>query len=314
MNSMPEKRGGRLLGLFYIVLALLVLLVLYPLVGVILTMAATGGRLINPGFVSIDAETLARLRAVQAVGQVLVLALPVFWIARWFSGSRKPFGPVNLRWLGIAAPRKAASLAAAAAGMLLLQPAMYTIAELQNRLMPLFGEKGREFLQEQERLELIIRTLASAGSFPEFLAVAAVLVVTPAICEELFFRGYVQKGFSEYLAPGRAVLLTGFVFALFHMEPTNIVPLTLLGWFIGYIYQKSGSLAIPATAHATNNLMALLLLQFDLRFNGASLSDGDARILFMWQWWAVVLACLALFFLLAGRFPETAASGQPDNV
>lgn len=314
MNPLSEPQTGKRPGLLHITLVLLAVLVLYPIAGIALTMLVTGGRFIDPDFTLLDPDTLSRIRVAQVIGQVLVLALPVFWLAKRFSGSRSAFGETNLAWLGLAAEVRIRPILTAAAAMLLLQPLMFTIAELQSLLLPLLGETGRDLLKQQEMLELFIRKLASSSSLPESLSVFGMLVATPAICEELFFRGYVQKGISNILSPARGVLLTGFVFALFHMEPTNILPLSLLGWFIGYIYRKTGNLAVPAVAHATNNFLALLLLEVDFRFAGYSISNGDTGIVFMWQWWGIVLVSMVIFFLLMRRFPETSASAYPDNV
>lgn len=314
MNPRSESQAGSRPGLLYISMVLLAMLVLYPLAGAALTMAVTGGRLLDSSINMFDSTMLPRIRAAQAVGQFLVLALPVFWLARRFSGSSTLFSPTNLRWLGVVSEGRLRPIVTAGFCMLLLQPLMYTIAEFQNMLLPFLGETGKTLMRQQELLELFIRKLSASSSLPEFLSVAGVLVLTPAICEELFFRGYVQRAVSENLSPARGVLLTGFVFALFHMEPVNILPLTLLGWFIGYIYRKTGNLAVPAVAHGMNNFVALLLLEVDLRFSGLSLSSGDAGILLLWQWWAIVLVSLALFFMLMRRFPETAASVQSDNV
>ncbi|NTU93637.1 MAG: CPBP family intramembrane metalloprotease [Chlorobiaceae bacterium] len=313
MSPLSDPQAGKRPGLAYVSMVLLAVLVLYPFAGAALTVLFSGRQMSGSGLMPFDPEAIAGVRVAQVVGQVLVLALPAFWLARSVSGSPTLFGRENLRWLGINVQGGAGPVFVAAAGMLLLQPLMYTIAEVQTYLLPLLGEQGQEFLRSQEQLEQLIRTLASSSSLPEFLAVAGMLVVTPAICEELFFRGYIQKSFSVSLPPMSAVILTGFVFALFHLEPMNILPLTLLGWFIGYIYQKTGRFAVPAVAHAMNNLTALTLLEFDRRFQGYSLSGGDPGILFRWQWWGFVLVCMVFFFLLMRRFQQMAASVKSEH-
>jgi hypothetical protein len=313
MNPLAEPQGQKPPGTLFTVLALLGVLVLYPFAGAGLTLVATGGRFIDSEFRLLDSAMMPRLRVAQAVGQVLVLMLPALLLARLHSGSRTLFGAKNISWLGIGRTDGILPLVAAGAGMLLLQPLMYTITEVQNLGLPYLGEVGNAMLRDQERLELFIRRFAAYDSVPGFLAVAAVLAVTPAICEEIFFRGYVQKSFASSLSPVKALLLTGFVFALFHMEPSNIIPLTLLGWYIGYIYQKSGNLAVPAVAHGTNNLAALLFLSMEQWFSGVSTADGGHGIVSMWQWWVFVIVSLAIFFVLMRRFPEPAASAQLDN-
>ena len=103
--------------------------------------------------------------------------------------------------------------------------------------------------------------LAGADSFSEFLAVAFVIAVIPAFCEEVFFRGYIQKNYMDALSPAGGILLTGFVFGLFHLSPANLVPLTFMGWYLGYVYYKTQSLFVPVTVHFCNNLLSLAVLQ-----------------------------------------------------
>jgi hypothetical protein len=312
MNPDDKPRGGKSPGLLATSLALLGVLVLYPLAGSLLTLLATGWHGIDPDFRLLDPAVMPRLRMAQAVGQLLALCVPALLLAWRPSGGRSPIDSRTLSWLGLGPRPGVGVLLAASAGMLLLQPLMYSITEVQNLGLPYLGEAGQAMLRDQERLELFIRKIASSDSVTGFLGVAAVLVATPAFCEELFFRGYVQKCFVVRLSPAKGVVLTGFVFALFHLEPSNIVPLTLLGWYIGYIYEKSGSLAVPAIAHGTNNLAALLLLESEPRLSGLPVAWQSQGVVSMWQWWAIVLASLILFFLLIRRFPEPVASVKFD--
>jgi hypothetical protein len=312
MNSVSELQDVKRPGLIGTSLVLLSILVAYPLTGTILTMVVASGRPIDPDFNWIDGTVLPRMLAAQAVGQILILGLPVFLLARRFSGSGA-FDKANLSWLGIGNHGGAWPAVTAAAGMLLLQPVMYSIVELQTLLLPFLGDAGRELLRDQARLDLFIRKIAGSGSAVGLAGAAAVLVLTPAICEELFFRGFVQKSFAESLSPKKAVLLTGVVFALFHMEWFNLLPLTLLGWYIGYIYVKSGDIAVPAVAHGTNNLMALVLLKAEGWLGINSAGDASPGVLAMWQWWVFVLFSLVGFFLLIRRFPDRPASADADN-
>jgi len=310
MNSVDEQGNTRHPRLFSIMLALLIILVTYPLAGTLLTMLVTGGRPLDDGFRWMTDAVLPKLLAVQAVGQIVLLALPVFWLVSRFTGGGF-FGSATLDWLGIGRRGGLLSAMAAGAGILLLQPFLYTIVELQTLLLPLLGEPGRSIMQEQAHLDLLISKLAGGASPAAFLWSVLVLVLTPALCEELFFRGYVQKSIAVNLSSQKAVLFTGLVFALFHMEWFNLVPLTLLGWYIGYIYIKSDNLLVPAVAHGVNNLAALVFLKV---WGGSEDSvAATSGILFLWQWWFLVMVSLFVFFLLIRYFPGKPALQHADN-
>lgn len=308
MGNHSDKNGQP--NLFSVVLLLLTVLVAYPLVGSLLTMLVTGGKPLDSELRWMTASLLPRLLAIQAFGQILVLAVPVIWVVRSFRGGRW-FGRESRSWLGIRKPEKLRSVMAAGAGMLFLQPFLYTLMELQTRLLSYLGQPGQALLLEQTRLDLMYRTLAGGQTAQSYLLSILVLVVTPSVCEELFFRGYLQKSLSLNFSARKAMLATGIVFALFHMTWFNLLPLTLLGWYIGYTSMKSGSLLAPAAAHATNNMAALLILKAESGFGQGG--QAASALLSLWQWWILVFGSLFFFSLLIRYFHESEAVSDTDN-
>src|SRR5205823_2985919 len=65
---------------------------------------------------------------------------------------------------------------------------------------------------------------------------------TPAICEELAFRGFVLTGFSRNGRTGIAISLSAIAFGVMHMIPQQVFNATLLGLVLGLIAARSGSL------------------------------------------------------------------------
>jgi membrane protease YdiL (CAAX protease family) len=310
MNFTDDPKPYGQPRLFSTILALLSMLAAYPLAGALLTVLITGGISLDDGFQNNSATVVSKMLVAQALGQIAVLALPVFWLVSRFSGGGL-FGKATLDWLGIGRQGGLRPALIAGAGMLLLQPALYTIVELQTLLLPFLGEFGKSLMQEQAQLSLLLKKLAGGLSIGSILSSILVLVLTPAVCEELFFRGYIQKSLAVNLSPRRAVFFTGVVFAMFHLEWFNFVPLTLLGWYIGYIYWKSGSLLTPAIAHGTNNLAALVLLKTGV--DSGEAADAASGLLVFWQWWILVAVSLFLFFLLIRSLPVRPALQDADN-
>ncbi len=79
------------------------------------------------------------------------------------------------------------------------------------------------------------------------------------VCEEFFFRGVLQAGLSERLAPPTAVVVTAFVFALFHLDPVGFLARFEMGVVFGLLAWRSGSLWPAIAAHAANNLVSTLI-------------------------------------------------------
>lgn len=78
------------------------------------------------------------------------------------------------------------------------------------------------------------------------------------ICEEVLFRGVIQRSF-ERLGAARAILITGLLFGLFHMDFQKLLGTFLLGVLIGFIVYRTNSLFAGMFAHFANNSLAVLI-------------------------------------------------------
>jgi membrane protease YdiL (CAAX protease family) len=89
--------------------------------------------------------------------------------------------------------------------------------------------------------------------------VIAVVVVAP-LCEELFFRGWLQPAIARELGPRRrwAPLIGALAFAGAHVG-SAIVPQLVLGLVAGLLYARSGRLRPGILAHAAHNAVVVLL-------------------------------------------------------
>ncbi len=294
-------------------LFLILIMLLYPLVGGLLFLLVSGGSLDPLSLLHLDKGLLPSIRLIQAVGQIFLLALPVLVMAGWHTRHTRhtrhghAFLPGSLAFLGIGKRVDIGLTALAVGGIFLLQPLLYTITAFQDyALWPALGSAGKEVVRQRDLMDAFIRDLALVRSVPEFFSVAFVLALTPAFCEELLFRGYIQQNYASSMSSGGAVLLTGSIFAFFHLSAANLLPLALLGWYIGYIYAGTGNLAIPFVAHFSNNLAALLLFFFTERTHLEGAVESKAVLGSPW-WWLVVAGSLWLFLMVLRRFAARAA-------
>lgn len=102
--------------------------------------------------------------------------------------------------------------------------------------------------------------------------------VIPAISEEVLFRGLVQRSLEESISPRNAILITGIVFGFLHFNPIVIVPLVLIGVYLGFLAWYTRSLALPIVAHFFNNAISVVLLNIQPY---SSVAAEDA--LSLWQ-------------------------------
>ena len=105
------------------------------------------------------------------------------------------------------------------------------------------------------------------GVYPlaiRLLLVATVLVEAPLL-EELLFRGIVYRGLCRPASPHPiawrriAAALSGFLFAVMHVNAAAFVPLWFLGIAFAWLYRRTGTLLAPICAHFLFNLANLVL-------------------------------------------------------
>lgn len=101
-----------------------------------------------------------------------------------------------------------------------------------------------------------------------FLATISIILFAPLI-EELLFRGFLQTYFRRYCTPTISILFTSACFALFHYSRDQglgnipiIGSLFVLSNFLGYIYEKQGSLLSPIFLHSIFNTLSIINLYF----------------------------------------------------
>lgn len=132
-------------------------------------------------------------------------------------------------------------------------PLIWTVGWLQTFVLPI----PWEVLEGLERL-------VTADSPGRLLWLLLVLAVTPAICEEVVFRGVLLGG-SRSLAPWKAIVLNGAVFGAFHLSLSTVVrflPTALLGCAIAWAVWRSRSLWTGVAMHLLNNATIVALASF----------------------------------------------------
>ncbi|MDE6967110.1 MAG: CPBP family intramembrane metalloprotease, partial [Clostridia bacterium] len=100
--------------------------------------------------------------------------------------------------------------------------------------------------------------MAIGNQWWEIIISMVFLSVLPAIGEEILFRGSVARGLKRknYLF---AIIMSGFMFSIFHGNPAQTVHQFFIGMIFAYVYFVTGSLLGSALAHFLNNALAVVL-------------------------------------------------------
>lgn len=219
------------------------------------------------------AEALA-LDALATAGLLALLA------GAGASLSRQPLGTrLGLRRGRFGAP----TLALTTLGLLGLSHAM-------DGFLTLFGVT--------ESPSLVRIDTAVAGATPGALAFAlAALALGSASAEELFFRGFVQRGLERSLGAAGAIAFAAVAFAAAHGDLAHTAAALPLGLYLGVLAWLDGSIRPALIAHVANNALAVLEAGLGLQLaetGGNALVSIIVAII-------VGLAIAALALRVAGR-------------
>jgi len=109
----------------------------------------------------------------------------------------------------------------------------------------------------------------------------AALALAPALCEELFFRGFLQTALRQRYSVWVSIATSAALFGLFHIVVRDhlfierMIPSTLMGILLGLLLERSGSVLPGMLLHAIHNglLMCVVHYQSALEDLGVGLEE-----------------------------------------
>lgn len=212
------------------------------------------GKLNDASTNPLQGDNLNVLRLLQ-IGQTIGMFLVPAWVLAWIFG-KKPgtYLKTNKGFLII-------SLILVVVMVFLIQP-FINLTAVANRLLVLPSSMNdvQTWMMESEK-SAEINTLAFLEVSSGWILVFNIVMVgvLPAIAEEFFFRGVIQKLFvdwSKNLHLG--ILFSALLFSAFHMQFYTFLPRLIMGIYLGYLFVWSGSMWIPVFAHFVNNSVGVV--------------------------------------------------------
>lgn len=129
-----------------------------------------------------------------------------------------------------------------------------------------------------------------------------VMALTPAICEELFFRcGIQQLLIRRTRKPWLSVIVTAIIFSLVHGEFFAFMPRFVMGGILGALFYKTGSVLVNVSFHFANN--AIIVILANMAANGWC-DASFVRDEYQYSIFLVILSlafCSAFVFYLCTR-------------
>lgn len=119
-------------------------------------------------------------------------------------------------------------------------------SEIQPRFLPMDSDVARMLEQQFAWLVNI-----------DPLTLVFFLAVVPALCEELFFRGYALSGLRGSLGKSGAVVVVALAFGMTHYSAQRLVTATVLGLLLGLLAVQYRSVWPAMIAHFMHNALSI---------------------------------------------------------
>ena len=122
---------------------------------------------------------------------------------------------------------------------------------------------GLTEIREHSALPKLEKQIAGARG-PSLALALLSLGIAPGIAEELFCRGFLQRGLLPRLGAPAAIALVAIVFGALHVEPIHATSAAVLGAYLGTLSWLAGSVRPAILAHVVNNVAAVLGAAFSV--------------------------------------------------
>lgn len=200
--------------------------------------------------------------------------------------------PRPAEYLGVRKPGKPIHWLLSVLVMAGAMPVLMMIQQLMHNID--FGPGLKASHEAQMKLSEALLVMNSPG---EFIAVFLVMAITPAIGEELFFRGvflrFVRKRTLNMVVP---VLFTAAIFSFVHTNLYGYISIFLAGVLLAVIYQLTGSIVCSMLGHLYFNGLQVVLLYFGN--SNAAIKDFVSRDYISWEFFAAGAVVFAGSFYL----------------
>ena len=139
-------------------------------------------------------------------------------------------------------------------------PLLLTTTFLWQIILSIFIKIGIPLsIDQQPIIQLLERNQSHIYSI---VGLSLCVTIFAPLCEEIIFRGILLKFLINFFSINKALCLNGFIFAIAHQHFATLLPLTVLGYWLGLIYIKTSNIWVNIGIHSLFNgtNLALILL------------------------------------------------------
>jgi membrane protease YdiL (CAAX protease family) len=206
----------------------------------------------------LDPRFVNQVRVIQLVSTFFVFFLPAYITARILD--RQP-----LSWLGYNRLADRKVIAMSLLLMALCIPVVGMLSEI-NEMIPVPASLEAVFREMEATYNRQVKAMTVFKGPADYIFTLLVMSLAPAIFEETFFRGGMQRILQGMT--GRTwmpVIITSLIFSAVHFSYFGFIPRFALGMALGLLYRFSGSLWTSILAHFLNNAVVVTMMYYFTR-------------------------------------------------
>ena len=234
-------------------------------------------------WIGVPLQTMNLLLGI-AITELVIVAVPPYFFARGLKLDLVKTFRIRLP-----------SLSGALMMIIIAGAGFFIMAQLQIAFTKLV-EIPTSYIEATE--DLLLR-LTDVGAVVGTL----VIVILPAICEELLFRGYILDGLTRSWGAAVGIVISGILFGMFHFDSFRFIPATLMGILFGAIVWQRGSIIYGIIGHIINNGIAFFMAMFGSYYFPELVSEVDFAPL-----WVTALFVILFVVAFRGIWRETHGS------
>ena len=170
--------------------------------------------------------------------------------------------------------------------------AQFVAFDAESFRLPSFLSELEKSIEDKEAsTNGLIKALLSDKSAGTLVLNILVLALVPGVCEEIFFRNFIQKRLSAKYSPFVAILLSSIIFSAAHFQFFGFFSRMILGAVLGYVFYVSNSIVPSLLAHLSYNATML----FGVYAADARGMDLEKEVHI--PIWGVLISISGLYFL-----------------
>ena len=223
-----------------------------------------------------------------ALAAIISFLIPSWAVAYFTKGSIL----ANMGFNKIGSIKKVFLVILLAFSGLLLSGALASVTEL----IPVSKDIHNWAMGLEETYKKAMVAITQMKSVNDLFVNLLLVAFIPAVVEELYFRGALQKTVKDWFGNAIvAIVITAIIFSAFHFSFFGFLSRMTLGILLGLIYEYTKTIWLPIILHFINNgvaIVVLFLVRNDVKKTNQLMDEG------MPIYWGVISLVIIIFLLI----------------